>query len=91
MHEEGRGHKVAFNTLNYGRYKLAVAACGGAATAIGEAARYAAERHQFGRPIASFGAIKPKLGAMVVQSYTVASMIFRMARRPGPALRGAAR
>jgi alkylation response protein AidB-like acyl-CoA dehydrogenase len=73
----GRGHKVAFNTLNYGRFKLAVAASGGAATAIGEAARYAAERHQFGRPIASFGAIKHKLGEMAVRAYAVESMIYR--------------
>ncbi len=73
----GRGHKVAFNTLNYGRFKLAVAASGGAATAIGEAARYATERHQFGRPIASFGAIKHKLGEMAVRAYAVESMIYR--------------
>ena len=75
--EVGRGHKVAFNTLNYGRFKLAVAASGAAAVAMGEAARYAAERHQFGRPIASFGAIKYKLGEMAVRAYAVESMIFR--------------
>ena len=75
--EVGKGHKVAFNTLNYGRFKLAVAASGAAAIAIGEAARYAAERHQFGQPIASFGAIKHKLGEMAVQAYAVESMIFR--------------
>ena len=75
--EIGRGHKVAFNTLNYGRFKLAVAASGGATIAIGEAARYAAERNQFGRPIASFGAIKYKLGEMAVRAYAVESMIFR--------------
>jgi alkylation response protein AidB-like acyl-CoA dehydrogenase len=75
--EVGKGHKVAFNTLNYGRFKLAVAASGSAAIAIGEAARYAAERHQFGQPIASFGAVKHKLGEMTVQAYAVESMIFR--------------
>ena len=73
----GKGHKVAFNTLNYGRFKLAVAASGGAAIAIGEAARYAAQRQQFGRPIASFGAIKHKLGEMVVRAYVIESMIYR--------------
>ncbi len=73
----GKGHKVAFNTLNYGRFKLAVAASGGAQVAIAEAARYAAERHQFGRPIASFGAIKHKLGEMAVRLFAVESMIFR--------------
>ena len=75
--EIGKGHKVAFNTLNYGRFKLAVMASGGAATAIGESARYAAERHQFGRPIASFGAIKHKLGEMTSRAYAVESMIYR--------------
>ena len=75
--EVGQGHKVAFNTLNYGRFKLAVAACGSAHLAIGEAARYAAERHQFGVPIASFGAIKHKLGEMAARAYAVDSMIYR--------------
>ena len=75
--EVGKGHKVAFNTLNYGRFKLAVAASGGAQTAIGEAARYAADRHQFGRAIATFGAIKHKLGEMAVRAYAVESMIYR--------------
>jgi alkylation response protein AidB-like acyl-CoA dehydrogenase len=75
--EVGRGHKVAFNTLNYGRFKLAVAANGGARVAIGESARYAADRHQFGRPIANFGAIKYKLGEMAVRAFAVESMIYR--------------
>jgi len=73
-----KGHKVAFNTLNYGRFKLAVAAAGSAAVAIGEAARYATERQQFGRPISSFGAIKHKLGEMTVRAYAVESMIYRI-------------
>ena len=73
----GKGHKVAFNTLNYGRFKLAVAANGSARVAIGEAARYAADRHQFGRPIASFGAIRHKLGEMLVRAFAVESMIYR--------------
>ena len=72
-----KGHKVAFNTLNYGRFKLAVAATGSATIAIGEATKYAAERQQFGRPIACFGAIKHKLGEMTVRTYVVESMIYR--------------
>ena len=75
--EIGKGHKVAFNTLNYGRFKLAVAASGTARLAIGEAARYAAERRQFGVPIASFGAIKHKLGEMAVRAFAIESMLFR--------------
>ena len=75
--EIGKGHKVAFNTLNYGRFKLAVMASGNATSAIGESARYAAERHQFGRPIASFGAIKYKIGEMTARAYAVESGIYR--------------
>ena len=59
--EIGKGHKVAFNVLNYGRFKLAAMCSGGAKAAIGEAARYAVSRKQFGKPIATFGAIRHKL------------------------------
>src|SRR5204862_6221365 len=51
--EIGKGHKVAFNVLNFGRFKLGGMCSGGAYVAIGEAARYAAARKQFGHPIAS--------------------------------------
>ena len=77
--EIGKGHKVAFNVLNYGRFKLGAATVGGAQAAIGEAARYAAQRRQFGQPIASFGAIKHKLGEMTVRAYAIESMVFRTA------------
>ena len=50
--EIGKGHKVAFNVLNFGRYKLGAMCVGGATCAIGESARYAATRRQFGKPIA---------------------------------------
>ena len=77
--EVGKGHKVAFNVLNYGRFKLGASTVGGAQTAIGESARYAAQRHQFGKPIASFGAIKHKLGEMTIRAYAIESMVFRTA------------
>ena len=77
--EVGKGHKVAFNVLNYGRFKLGAATVGSCQTALGESARYAAERHQFGQPIASFGAIKHKLGEMVIRTYAIESMCFRTA------------
>ena len=64
--EIGKGHKVAFNVLNFGRFKLGAMCSGGAQGAIGEAAKYAAQRKQFGQPIATFGAIKHKLGEMIV-------------------------
>ena len=77
--EIGRGHKVAFNVLNYGRFKLGASTVGSCQSALGESARYAAERHQFGQPIANFGAIKHKLGEMVARTYAIESMVFRTA------------
>ena len=77
--EVGRGHVVAFSVLNYGRFKLAASTVGGARAAIAEAARYAADRRQFGVPIATFGAIRHKLGEMAVRTYAVESMAFRTA------------
>jgi alkylation response protein AidB-like acyl-CoA dehydrogenase len=77
--EIGRGHKVAFNVLNFGRYKLGAMCVGGATIAIAESARYSATRRQFGRPIGSFGAIKHKLGEMTVQTYAVESLLYRTA------------
>ncbi|MDQ3069199.1 MAG: acyl-CoA dehydrogenase family protein [Acidobacteriota bacterium] len=73
----GKGHKVALNTLNYGRFKLAAMCSGGAKMAIAEAAAYAATRKQFGRTIASFGAIQHKLGEMTARAYAVESMLYR--------------
>jgi alkylation response protein AidB-like acyl-CoA dehydrogenase len=77
--EVGKGHKVAFNVLNFGRFKLGAMCSGGAQGAIGEAARYAAERKQFGQPIAAFGAIKHKLGEMTVRAYALESLLYRTA------------
>ncbi|MCL4847988.1 MAG: acyl-CoA dehydrogenase family protein [Acidobacteria bacterium] len=75
--EVGKGHKVAFDVLNYGRFKLGAMASGGAKAAIGEAAKYAATRKQFGQPIANFGAIKHKIGEMVVRVYALESLLYR--------------
>jgi alkylation response protein AidB-like acyl-CoA dehydrogenase len=77
--EIGKGHKVAFNVLNFARFKLGAACEGGAQGAIGEAAKYAAQRRQFGQPIASFGAIKHKIGEMVVRTYAIESLLYRTA------------
>ncbi len=77
--EIGKGHKIAFNTLNYGRLKLGAMCSGGARLAIDEAARYAGQRKQFGKPIASFGAIKQKLGEMVARQYANEAMLYRTA------------
>jgi len=77
--EIGKGHKVAFNVLNFGRYKLGAMCVGGCYAAIGESARYAAARRQFGKPIAAFGAIKHKLAEMTVQTYAIESLLYRTA------------
>jgi alkylation response protein AidB-like acyl-CoA dehydrogenase len=77
--EIGKGHKVAFNVLNYGRFKLGAMCSGGARRVIGQAAAYAAQRKQFGQPIASFGAVKHKLAEMVIREYAVEAMLYRTA------------
>ena len=77
--EIGKGHKVAFNVLNFGRFKLGAMCIGGSAAAIGESAKYAASRKQFGKPIASFGAIKHKIAEMTVRTYAVESLLYRTA------------
>src|SRR5262245_14885512 len=77
--EVGKGHKIAFNVLNFARFKLGAMCNGGAQAAMGEAARYAGQRKQFGQPIASFGAIKHKLGEMVVRAYAIESLLYRTA------------
>ena len=77
--EIGKGHKVAFNVLNFGRFKLGAMSCGGAKINIQEAAKYAASRKQFNTPIASFGAIKHKLGEMTARVYALESMMYRTA------------
>ena len=75
----GKGHKVAFNVLNFGRFKLGAMCSGGARAAIGEAAKYAATRKQFGVAIATFGAVKHKLGEMTARQYALESMMYRTA------------
>ncbi len=62
--EVGKGHKIAFNILNIGRFKLGAMCIGGMKLMVHESVRYANERHQFGKSISSFGAIKAKLGEM---------------------------
>ena len=84
----GRGHKVALNTLNYGRFSLGAMCAGGAKSAIGDSARYASGRKQFGQPIASFGAIKHKLGEMAARAYAAESLSYRTAGLIDAALAG---
>ena len=71
--EVGKGHKVAFCTLNMGRLKLATNSASGARAAVEVASRYAAERTQFGRPIGEFGLIQRKLADMAARAYAAES------------------
>ncbi len=77
--EIGRGHIVAFNILNIGRFKLAASVTGAAKTVINESIKYANTREQFGKPIASFGLIKHKLAEMAIRTYVGESMVYRTA------------
>lgn len=77
--EIGKGHKIAFNVLNIGRYKLGVLALGGSKATTTIATKYANERIQFNVPISSFGAIKHKLGEMTIKTYVAESVTYRIA------------
>ncbi|NIM20174.1 MAG: acyl-CoA dehydrogenase [Candidatus Latescibacteria bacterium] len=77
--EPGKGHKIAFNILNIGRFKLGVGCVGGAKHAFRDAVRYSKERHQFGRPLCSFGLIKNKIANMAAKIYVTESMSYRTA------------
>jgi alkylation response protein AidB-like acyl-CoA dehydrogenase len=73
----GDGAKIAFNILNVGRFKLGASVTGGAKLALFEAIRYANERHQFNKPISSFGAIKHKLAEMAIRTWVAESITYR--------------
>ncbi len=75
--EPGRGHVIAFNILNIGRYKLAAGCVGSAKRAIEISAKYANERKQFNRPISQFPLIQEKLAKMAAKTYALESMVYR--------------
>ena len=77
--EIGKGHKVALNTLNYGRFSLGAMCAGGCRGLVTDSVKYATQRRQFGQPIASFGAIKHKLGEMIARTYAIESLSYRTA------------
>ncbi|PLX42601.1 MAG: acyl-CoA dehydrogenase [Deltaproteobacteria bacterium] len=77
--EIGEGHKIAFNILNIGRFKLGVGALGNAKIALSEALLYALERKQFNTPIAKFGAVGEKLASMYCGIYAAEAVSYRTA------------
>lgn len=75
--EQGRGHIIAFNILNVGRYKLAIGGVGGAKRGIELATKYVNERKQFDTPISSFTLTQEKLGTMTAETYANESAVYR--------------
>src|SRR3954463_5286856 len=75
----GQGHKIAFNILNIGRWKLGVGAVGAAKYCLELGVHYARDRKQFGKPIAEFDLIRKKLGDIATGIYVTESMAFRTA------------
>ncbi len=76
--EIGKGHLIAFNVLNVGRFKLGVMSIGGAKSGVTVGVKYANERHQFKVPISSFGAIQHKIAEMAIRTFALESMVYRI-------------
>jgi alkylation response protein AidB-like acyl-CoA dehydrogenase len=79
LHEIGRGHIVAFNILNAGRFTLGASCVGGAKNVLQTASKYGKERKAFGKQIGDFGLIREKLAEMAIQIFAVESMVYRSA------------
>ncbi|WP_026694574.1 acyl-CoA dehydrogenase family protein [Peribacillus kribbensis] len=75
--EAGRGHVIAFNILNIGRYKLGVGAVGGSKRAFELTVQYANQRQQFKTPISSFNLTREKLATMAAKTYAAESSVWR--------------
>ena len=75
--EIGKGHKIAFNILNIGRFKLGAACVGGARNSLQNAIQYAKERKAFGKSISEFGLIQEKLAEWPPGVYAGESLAYR--------------
>jgi len=90
LHEIGRGHIVAFNILNAGRFTLGASCVGGSKQVLATASKYAKERKAFGKQIGEFGLMKEKLAEMAIQIFAVESMVYRSAGNIEAAMAAAA-
>ncbi len=79
LHQVGKGHQVALNILNIGRFKLGAAAAGAGKRAMEEVIDYALQRAQFKQPIARFNMIKEKIADMIIKTFAMESMCYRTA------------
>jgi len=86
--EIGKGHVIAFNTLNIGRFKLGGGCLGSSKVVLQEAVDYAKKRVQFQRPICEFGLIKHKIAEMAIKIFVMESMVYRTAGMIDQALKG---
>ncbi len=77
--EIGKGHKIAFNVLNVGRFKLGACVTGAAKQAMLVGAKYANERKQFGQAISEFGAIREKIADLNADIFAAESLVYRLA------------
>src|SRR5215469_2185580 len=75
--EPGKGHHIAFNVLNVGRFKLAIACVGGARLALSHMIQYAKERKAFGKSISEFGLIQRKISTAAARLFAAESMAYR--------------
>ena len=76
--EKGKGHLIAFNALNTGRFKLCALALGGAKDSASSAVKYANERVQFKQAISGFGAIQHKLAEQAIRIFAAESAMYRV-------------
>lgn len=77
LHEVGKGHHVAFNCLNLGRFKLGAMSLGPAREAMYQCSGYAVDRRQFGQSLSSFGLIRQKLADMAARCFAAESVLYR--------------
>ena len=75
--EIGRGHVIAFNILNVGRFKLGAMCLGGARLSLENSAGYAKQRKAFGKTIADFGLVREKLANMAALIYVGEALVYR--------------
>lgn len=78
--EVGKGHLIAFNVLNTGRFKLGASCLGGAKKVVSTSIQYAIEREQFKKSIASFGAIKYKIAEQAIRCFVTETAVYRTAQ-----------
>ncbi|MDT9026240.1 MULTISPECIES: acyl-CoA dehydrogenase family protein [Rossellomorea] len=75
--DAGKGHIIAFNILNIGRYKLGVGAVGASKRALEVTVQYTNQRQQFKTPISAFNLTKEKLATMASKLYAAESSVYR--------------